>query len=360
MMSPPRLLATAMAAHLPHLPALLFVFLAVHVPASHGNAALLPTTYDASMCHSSMCGSVNITYPFYLASARKETTDYSETYSCGYTDLEISCEVEGRNGAPVPVIQLGDDKYTVLNISYNSSTIVLADSDVLGPAPCPEPHHNVTFDYKWLQYNTSNYDYENLTFFFDCYSKIGDSVPPGLHKDYQINCTRLPSPPDGFVFSAEELGIGIAQDYELASHCKEIVTVPVQREALKGNVPYMLATGDYVDVLKMGFELEWNRVTEEKDQCYLCEGSGGRCTYGQSRAFLGCLCSGGKVGNPDCKSKSSVLSWHSSTMSRWFFLGFLSPALIICTFFFLPSPSRLVPHVCSFPPARTWFAQFRS
>ncbi|CAL4948066.1 unnamed protein product [Urochloa decumbens] len=327
-MSPPRLLATAMAAHLPRLPALLFVFLAVYVPPSHGEPALLPTTYNDSMCSESFrCGSINITYPFYLASASKETADHSGTYSCGYTDLEISCKIDGRTGTPVPVIHLGGDKYTVLNISYNSSTIILANSDVLDdPAPCPKPHHNVTFDYKWLQYNTSNYDYENLTFFSGCYSK-----PPGFNmENYQINCSGPLSPPGGpasFVFTDEELGI--ARYYDLASHCNDNATVPVLRNALMGYEPYMLTRGGYVDVLEMGFELEWNRVTT--DQCFRCEGSGGRCAYGQSRAFLGCLCSGGKVGNPDCKSKSSVLSWHSSTMSRWFFLGFLSPALIICT-----------------------------
>ncbi|CAM0148666.1 unnamed protein product [Urochloa decumbens] len=309
MMSPPRLLATAMATHLPRLPFLLFVFLAVHVPASHGDPAPLPTTYEASMCSNSvMCGGVNITYPFYLSNETRETADYSGYYySCGYTDLEISCKVDGRTGTPVPVIHLDGYNYTVLNISYNSSTIVLADSDVLsGPAPCHEPRHNVTFDYKWLQYNTSNYDYENLTFFSGCYSKPGDSVPPGFNTtNFQINCSGSPQGgPPSFVFTDEELGTD--QAHELASHCDENVIVPVQRDVLI-KYEYMLAMGGYVDVLEMGFALEWNRVTEATDQCYRCEGSGGRCAYGQSKAFLGCLCSGGKVGNPDCKGKSSVL-----------------------------------------------------
>ncbi|CAL4955050.1 unnamed protein product [Urochloa decumbens] len=285
-----------MAAHLPvpRLPFLLFVFLAVHVPASHGNAALLPTTYDGSICSDSvMCGTVvSISYPFYLSNRIRETANYT-SYSCGYTDLEIFCQGEGPSATPV--VRLGGNSYTVLNILYDSRTIILADSDVLIGPRCPKPSHNVTFDYEWLRYNYSSYD--NLTFFYNCYFNPGDSVPPSFDKNYQINYTELPSPPGGFVFSAEELGT--AQDYGLPSHCKEIVTVPVRRDALKGNDPYMLARG-YVDVLKMGFELEWNRVTT--DQCYMCEESGGQCAYGQSRAFLGCLCSGGKVGNPDCKN----------------------------------------------------------
>ncbi|CAL4955058.1 unnamed protein product [Urochloa decumbens] len=320
-----------MATHLPRLPILLFVILAVHVPVSHGDdPALLPGTYDDSMCYSSMCGSVNITYPFYLASARKETTDYNGTYSYGYTDLEISCEEEGRTGTPMLVIQLGGDKYTVLNIFYNSSTIVLADSDVLGgPAPCPEPRHNVTFDYKWLQYNTSNYDYENLTFFSGCFSKPGDSMPPDFTlENYQINCSGPRGGPASFVFTDEELGI--AHDYELSLHCDENVTaVPVLRKALMEYEPYMLAKGEYDDVLKKGFGLEWNRVTEETDQCYLCEGSGGRCAYGQSKAFLGCLCSGRKVGNRDCKRMRD----HKRT--TMYIVASASCLLFLCLAFFL-------------------------
>ncbi|CAL4955040.1 unnamed protein product, partial [Urochloa decumbens] len=293
-------LLTAMAAHhLPRLPFLLFIFLAVHVPASHGDdPALLPTTYDGSICSESFrCGRVSISYPFYLSNGIRETANYKSYYSCGYTDLDITCQGEGPGATPV--IRLGDDSYTVLNILYDSSTVILADSDVLVGPRCPKPSHNVTFDYKWLQYNTSSND--NLTFFFGCYSKPGDSVPPSFDTaNYQINCTGLPSPqggPASFVFTAEELEK--AQENELASRCKETVTVPVQREALIGYEPYMLARGGYGHVLEMGFELEWNRVTT--DQCYRCEGSGGRCSYGQSKAFLGCLCSDSKVGNPDCK-----------------------------------------------------------
>ncbi|CAL4962003.1 unnamed protein product [Urochloa decumbens] len=305
-----------MAAHLPLLPLLLFLFLVVHVPASHGNpAALLPTTYNDSMCSDSVtCGTVSISYPFYLSNGIRETANHSGYYySCGYTDLEISCLDEGPN--ETPVIRLGGHDYTVKNIIYDSSTIILVDNDMLyDSARCPPTvSHNVTFDYKWLRYNSSSYD--NLTFFFGCYSKPGDRVPPDFDK-YQINCSGLPSPqgsPTSFVFTDEELGT--AQDYKLASHCDENFTVPVQRDVVM-EYEYMLARGGYVDVLKMGFELEWNRVTKEKDQCYRCEGSGGRCAYGQSKAFLGCLCSGRKVGNPECKSKSSVLSWHSSTPCR--------------------------------------------
>ena len=63
-----------MAAHLPRFPVLLFFFLAVHVAAAHGDPAQPQATYDASICSSSLCGSVNIRYPFYICRKR---VDYS-------------------------------------------------------------------------------------------------------------------------------------------------------------------------------------------------------------------------------------------------------------------------------------------
>jgi len=154
-----------MAAHLPRLPfILLFVFLAVHIAAAHGDPALLPTTYDASMCReSSMCGNVSIKYPFYLSTTVRHIPgyNYNTPYSCGYTDLMISCQYERPN--ETPVIFLGSGKYTVLNISYDTNTILLADSDVFFGGSCPVVHHDLSFDNLWLRNTSSN---DNLTLAF--------------------------------------------------------------------------------------------------------------------------------------------------------------------------------------------------
>lgn len=150
-------------AHLPRLLALpfVFVFLGFHVLASHGSP--LPHTHDGSMCSESFeCGSVDIRYPFYLSNATKETADHT-SYSCGYTDLMISCQ--DRGGTNTPIIQLCGDNYTIQNISYISSTIILVDSDAFRDGnDCPRVRHNVTFSQEWL-HNTESYGY--LTFFFD-------------------------------------------------------------------------------------------------------------------------------------------------------------------------------------------------
>ncbi|XP_062206568.1 LEAF RUST 10 DISEASE-RESISTANCE LOCUS RECEPTOR-LIKE PROTEIN KINASE-like 1.2 isoform X3 [Phragmites australis] len=296
-MRPPRLLATM--AHLPRCPVLVFLFLVVHahVPASHG--ASLPPTYDRSMCSESFwCGDVDIHYPFYLSNTTEDTADYSTSFSCGYTDLKIFCREEGAT--KTPIIHLGGDNYTVQNIFYDNSTIILADSDALSGGSCPRVRHNVSFGQEWL-HNTSSYD--NLTFFFGCYATPSDPAPPRFDK-YKIDCAEFNNLADGgvsFVFTSEEVDKPL--EHELSLYCKAIVTVPVRSEVLTANnIPSVLTSSGYGYVLRQGFELAWNPKTT--DLCYRCEQSGGGCAYGRNGDLLGCLCNDGKVGNQnqDCKN----------------------------------------------------------
>ncbi|RLN23422.1 hypothetical protein C2845_PM07G19390 [Panicum miliaceum] len=292
-----------MAAHLPRFPLLLlFVVLAVHVPASsHGYPAPPLTTYDASMCPaSSRCGNVSIRYPFYLSTTVRDITGYNYntpySYSCGYTDLKISCQYEELKETPV-IFLGGDHKYTVLNISYESSTIILADTDVRFGGSCPAVHHDLSFNNLWLQNTSSN---ENLTFYFGCHSLLGVAVPPDLEK-YKIDCNlEDPFVGDGasFVFTPDDHGKAQEHELDQDGRCSKVVSVPVRSEFLMTSNQPMLARGGYAEVLRYGFELEWYRTPT--DQCDSCEGSRGKCAYSQKREFMGCLCSNGKVGHPDC------------------------------------------------------------
>jgi hypothetical protein len=285
-------------ARLPRPPILIFVFLVAHVhvvPSCY--AAPLPPTYNSSMCsESSRCGGVEIRYPFYLANATGWTIDHTTTYSCGYTDLRIFCQQDDRGGAGNATIQFGQYNYTVKDISYNNNTILLADADAFrgGDNSCPIIRHNVTFDHEWLNYTES---FNNLTFFFSCNS--GDTLlPPGLG-DYRIGCPEFSGVTD-FVFSSDELEA--SREYDLADHCHEIIIVPVRNDSLaqmnKNN--RSLLRGGYGTLVRDGFELAWSEATT--GDCYLCEGSGGRCAYSrQNKVSLGCLCTDGKVGMPDCR-----------------------------------------------------------
>ncbi|CAO1945597.1 unnamed protein product [Urochloa humidicola] len=298
-----------------------FVSLLAQCPGSHGTPAL-PPTYDASMCVDSpssfWCGGVEIHYPFYLANS----TAYhgaAPSFSCGYTDLKIACQDNGTT-TETPIIQLGQDSYTVQAIFYNNNSLLLADTDVLSGngGGCPRIRRNVSFDDAWLHLrsNTSSSHDSNLTFFFGCYPKLGGGgADPGgvpalgfdTAEKHRISCGEFSNNPpgagDSFLFAADELDK--AQEYVLAAHCEEVATVPVRSEVLADLVasgdPSVLAKGGYGDVIRQGFELVWSRNTT--GQCYRCESSGGRCAYGYDKAFVGCLCNG-EVGEPYCKNGS--------------------------------------------------------
>ncbi|KAM0826145.1 hypothetical protein ACQ4PT_069074 [Festuca glaucescens] len=181
-------------AHLLHL--LVLLFLGVHV------SPLPLSTYEDSMCSESFsCGGVDIAYPFYLSNATRSTPDYTSNYSCSYTDLKIFCQGEGR--AKTPILQLGGDSYTILNISYDKYTFILGDTDVLRGNSCPRVSHNVSFSQEWLSYTSS---WDSLTFFYDCYHNPGDQSPPDL-PDCQINCKGFSGDGVSFVFTSERVNV---------------------------------------------------------------------------------------------------------------------------------------------------------
>ncbi|EMS61767.1 hypothetical protein TRIUR3_12114 [Triticum urartu] len=331
-----------------HLPphSLFLLLLAVHVfLASHGSPLPPSSTYDDSICsESSRCGGVDITYPFYLSNATGATPDYTP-YSCGYTDLKIFCQGEGKtaiatlqlgrdklhnytvqnifyenhaiilrdteafiSGGKRPTIfcqgegktaiatlQLGRDKlhnYTVQNIFYENHAIILRDTEAfISGGKCPTVTHNVTFDREWLNYTES---LEELTFFFGCHSTESDQPAPDPPLDkFQIDCKGFSPPPgsgDGFsfVFSSEEGNV--SREHELAEYCRQKVIAPVlQKDAVRSGL--LVLPREYGVVLGQGFELEWKQSKDR--QCELCEKSYGRCAYNEKKEFLSCLCSGG-------------------------------------------------------------------
>ncbi|XP_044976717.1 LEAF RUST 10 DISEASE-RESISTANCE LOCUS RECEPTOR-LIKE PROTEIN KINASE-like 2.1 isoform X1 [Hordeum vulgare subsp. vulgare] len=291
-----------------HLPphSLFLLFLAVHgFVASHGLPLPPSSTYNDSMCSESFwCGGVDIKYPFYLSNAIQETPNYTSHYSCGYTDMKIFCQGEGATA--IATLPLDQYNYTVHGIIYDNRTIVLGDKEVLKSGKCPTVSHNVTFSYEWLNYTDS---LTNLTFFLDCYSRPGDQQPPDSQaEDFQVDCKGINSPArrgDGvsFVFTSEQGNV--SGEYGLVEHCSEIVVVPVHEEVLMSEPP--LLPNDYGVVLKHGFQLEWKQSTELA--CNLCEESKGRCAHSDNRQFIGCLCSGGKVGAPDCNGSGAAAAY---------------------------------------------------
>uniref|UniRef100_A0A453FBM7 Wall-associated receptor kinase C-terminal domain-containing protein n=1 Tax=Aegilops tauschii subsp. strangulata TaxID=200361 RepID=A0A453FBM7_AEGTS len=50
--------------------------------------------------------------------------------------------------------------------------------------------------------------------------------------------------------------------------------------------------------------------------CDLCELSGGRCSYSEEKKFLGCLCSGGRVGVQGCHASGTTTAYSNTASSR--------------------------------------------
>ncbi|KAL5222032.1 hypothetical protein ABZP36_026745 [Zizania latifolia] len=283
---------------------LLLILLGVHASVSHGSP--LQPEYNTSVCSKSYsCGDVNISYPFYLSDAIGETYD-NTSFSCGYTDLKLTCLRDGVNNTTA-TIQLAGHEYTVQDIVYDNDTVVLADSDVLrGGGKCPRVSHNVSFDEEWLHYTSS---VENLTFLFGCNLAPTDPRVNAAGNKNKISCKDFGSSPGGgfsFVFTPEELGgAGASAEYELAKLCDPPVVVPVDVNLLMemGSNQTVLLT-EYGAVIDNGFELAWHLV--ENDGCNPCEKSQGQCAYRQNKTFLGCLCSDGKMAmdSPYCSGSS--------------------------------------------------------
>uniref|UniRef100_J3L325 Wall-associated receptor kinase galacturonan-binding domain-containing protein n=1 Tax=Oryza brachyantha TaxID=4533 RepID=J3L325_ORYBR len=292
-------------AHLPRLLPFFLLLLGVHASVCRGSPTTpLPSTHSTSICPKSgiKCGTVDISYPFYLSNATGETNDYNR-FSCGYTDLKISCIWDGKNDTPI--IQLGGDNYTVLDIRYDTFTVVLADTDALRGGNCPRVRHGFNFgqDHKWLEYTGS---LDNLTFFFGCDPALVDPPLAGGIDKYQIKCTDFnnsPSTGPSFVFTKEELySLPYYESLSKTWKCQN-VTVPIDgRNPLLRSNQATLPSGGYGEVLKKGFELAWNSNKDE--QCFWCQRSQGQCAYSQNKTLLGCVCPDGNLRPPnkDCNA----------------------------------------------------------
>ena len=262
--------------------------------------------YNASACRPSVpCGgSVEVHYPFFLASADMaiDADGYTAHSYCGYPGMAVACD-GGR-----ATLRLKDSNYTVLAIDYDKHTVTVADADALdgGGGGCPRVKHNVSVPVEtWL--NLSTTANVNLAFYFGCAFTAAAPPPPPIPP---INCSGFPER-DGVSYVAALNDVPPKDPGPRA--CKEVVVAPVLKELLLGSddedLPRLNSDG-YGELLKRGFQLTWD---PSAGPCFLCEDSGGQCSYNQSGELIGCLCSDGRVRNPDCGEclVYHTLSFHS-------------------------------------------------
>jgi hypothetical protein len=301
------------------------------------------TYYNPGACPKSLrCGDgVQVHYPFFLANA-SYTID-GNSY-CGYPGMAVACE-GGR-----ATLRLKDSNYTVLAINYDKHTVTVADADVLddgGGGGCPRVKHNVSVPVEtWLNLSTTAND--NLTFYFGCDFTAATPPQPPIPP---ISCSGFPER-DGVSYVAVQADVPHKDSWPRA--CKEVVVTPVLKELLLSSddayLPSLNSDG-YGKLLKQGFQLTWD---PSAGPCFVCEDSGGQCSYNQSGEFIGCLCSDGRVRNPVCGKKTKPRKL-SLTIGSSIAAGVLSLLLAVMTCLYfrkrrqykMTSSSRLLKYTAS-------------
>ncbi|CAL4962006.1 unnamed protein product [Urochloa decumbens] len=276
---------------------LLFSFLAA------GCSGADDAAYAVSACRWQpyLCGGVNITYPFYLASDAKAVPDRDGESYCGYPGLGIRCD-----GGTTAVLKLDNDSYAVSRIDYASLTVSLADADATaagGSTGCPVVDHNVTIPASvHLALPISAVDH--LFFFVSCSFGPGPDADPALAKPRPpkppsikpITCGGADKAPGGglsFVLPSRDVPPG-----DWSGACRQIFQVPVLRESVPRDAqdPKWRSDG-YRKALRAGFLLGWDRSSGD---CSLCEQSSGKCGYSSAGEFLSCLCADGRMADGGC------------------------------------------------------------
>ncbi|XP_062206566.1 LEAF RUST 10 DISEASE-RESISTANCE LOCUS RECEPTOR-LIKE PROTEIN KINASE-like 1.2 isoform X1 [Phragmites australis] len=268
-------------------------------------------TYAASACRWQpyLCGSVHISYPFYLSNETEVLKGHDGESYCGYPGLAVRCD-----GGSKAVLQLGDDNYTVSRIDYANLTVSLADTDAAATlgGGCPSVDHNVTIppDVR-LFFPISVVDY--LFFFVGC--SFGGPKPGG------DDAPKPPKPP-----TIKPITCGGALSYVIprdkvppgdwSGACRDFFLVPVLRESiLSGEQDPWWRSDGYGKALRAGFLVGWDRSS---GQCGQCEQSNGKCGYSRAGAFLGCLCANGRVDSNGCGPKKKTKAIIAGVVGGFF------------------------------------------
>ena len=135
---------------------------------------------------------------------------------------------------------------------------------------CPVPLHNFSLDRAPFSFSSDHIDY---SFYYNCTSEPSEYMLP-----FPVDCYSNDSHHSFAAFHEDELQQHMNYSFD---SCQSIVHVPVH---LNASVEFTsLIHLDYVEILKMGFLLNWT-----VHSCSSCERSGGRCGF-ETNEFV-CFC----------------------------------------------------------------------
>nr|DAD31859.1 TPA_asm: hypothetical protein HUJ06_010710 [Nelumbo nucifera] len=222
-----------------------------------------------------MCGSVNISYPFWY---QNDSLSISDTDYCGYPGFGLSCSI-AAGGIYKTVLRLPKDTYHVTNINYAHQTLTLVDADVTINESCPKVRHNITLN-TVPELHYSKYAL-NLSCFYNC-----SSIPSDFYSYYsgnRLSCLANHANQQSFVFQEGKVPRG----FDWYKNCEEHVVTTVIS-------PNSVLINRINRLLLAGFELYWGRIKD----CFVCENSGGRCLY--KKKELLCFCKNGTQRTESC------------------------------------------------------------
>jgi hypothetical protein len=196
-------------------------------------------------CTPQTCGNgPSIKYPFWIP--------YQQDSFCGYPQFEITCKNNN------PILKTSTYDLLVKNISYSNSSLLATNIDVY-EKNCPAPMYNYSLALDQTPFTFSS-ENSNLSFFYNC------TTEPIDYPTYDVECAENATHYSFAVFHKEALE---HKNYSL-NECEFMVNTPL---VLNTSVNFTsLLRMSYIDVLKMGFVLNWT-----SPDCQHCERSGGRC-----------------------------------------------------------------------------------
>lgn len=238
----------------------LLLVLLLWVATSHGDSSD-DGTYDRSMCLNQTCGSLSISYPFYLSEETKDLNGNANSY-CGYPGLGIFCEDDK------PILQLdGAANYTVKNIAGANATVSLTDPEVDDGSPCPRPriNRNITLQQGPLLY-LSDSTVHFLVFFIGCTFNSTFYRPSNI---YPIGCQSFDDGPGGglsFVLPDDAVPPG-----NWVHACNQVIELPVHKYGAINHTEPGWRNSGYANLLRQEFQLGWNE-SGKPQACIQCEG----------------------------------------------------------------------------------------
>jgi hypothetical protein len=265
---------------------LTFLFLAAAIAFSRGDNTY--TAVPACRRQPYVCGTVHIAYPFYLSNE-------TEAPHCGYPGLAVRCD-----GGTTAILQLGADNYTVSRIDYDNLTVSLADA-AAATGSCVTVDHNVTFP-PGTQLFLSPAAVDYLLFFLDCafgpkLPAAADGPKPPSIKPITCGGGSDKGPGPGAVASFL-LPVGAVPPGDWPRACRAVFQAPVLKNVIPRDAQDSAwRGGGYGAALRAGFQVGWERSSGE---CGRCEQGNGKCEYGSSGGFLGCVCADGRVSGAGC------------------------------------------------------------